>query len=213
MRKTKFENGEYYHIYNRCIDKNILARDRADIKRFFQSLNEFNVKRPIGSLYEKFYYQDKFGNQVSKKDKLVEFICYCVNPNHYHFLLKQNTEGGISRFMHKAVLGYTKYYNQRYGRSGALFQSPFKAINVNSNEYLLHLSVYINLNYRVHKIDKTRAFSSWNQYANQKIIGNIKCKKDIVLKQFRNDVEYREFAENSLEAIWDKKDMAKILLE
>ena len=74
---------------------------------------------------------------------LVEIVAYCLNPNHYHLIVKQISEKGIERFMQKIGTGYTNYFNKRYERSGALFQGKFKSIHIDSNEYLLHLSVYV----------------------------------------------------------------------
>ncbi len=87
-----------------------------------------------------------------KNGKLVDFIAYCINPNHYHFILRQLVDGGLSRFMQKFGGGYTQYYNKKNQRSGVLFQGTFKSIHINSNEYLLYLSAYVNLNNKVHQL-------------------------------------------------------------
>lgn len=123
MRKINFANGEYYHIFNRGVDKRIIFSSQKDYARFFQSVDEFNSIDPIGSLYENSF--RKRENQVSKKaprkKKLIEIICYCFNPNHYHFILKQLIDRGIEKFMHRLGIGYTKYFNQKYDRNGVLF--------------------------------------------------------------------------------------------
>ena len=152
MRKTNFVNGEFYHIYNRGVDKRNIFSDERDVKRFMQSLDEFNDIEPIGSIYENSSHQ-ALGRPTSKsvkRKKLVNFICYCLNPNHFHFILKQLVDNGISEFM-KRLGGYTKYFNEKEKRSGALFQGSFKSIHVNTNEYLLLLSAYVNLNDKVHR--------------------------------------------------------------
>lgn len=212
MRKEVFENGEYYHIFNRGVDKRLIFGDQYDVQRFLQSMEEFNVVKPIGSIYENsFRKKDALGNPVSK---LVDFVCYCVNPNHYHFVLKQVKDKGIEKFMHRLNLGYTKYFNQKYERNGVLLQGRYKAVYVLNNEYLLHLSVYVNLNNKVHQLGNSvskLARSSWGEY-----IGRYKedfCDKDIVLSQFKNLKEYENFAKNSLNYICEKKELEKILLE
>jgi len=206
-----FANREYYHIYNRGVDKRAIFRNQFDFARFLQSIEEFNSEDPIGSIYENSFIKDK---RKAKKKKLVNIICYCLNPNHYHFILEQLVDKGIEKFMHKLGSGYTTYFNLKCRRSGALFQGPFQAIHVDSNEYLLHLNAYVNLNFKVHKlklgdlVPKWR--SSWDEYGNERSSADL-CKKDIILKQFKNRAEYKEFAENSLIDILHRKNMAKEL--
>ncbi len=215
-------NGGYYHVFNRGVDKRAVFMEQRDLERFFQSMDEFNTIEPIGSIYENSFYKDKlkkFGNLVSKEGKLVDFVCYCLNPNHYHFFLKQLVDRGIEKFMHRVGIGYTKYFNQKYKRSGSLFQGVFKAVNVDSNEYLLHLSVYINLNYKVHKFDSFGNLvskltkSSWDEYIKNGNSKNSFCEKNIILDQFENALEYRKFAEDSLGGIKEKKEIERFLLE
>lgn len=202
MRKTQFVNNEYYHIFNRGVDKRKIFLDQNDMKRFFQSINEFNVLNPIGSIYE-----NQFIKSKNKQNKLVNFICYCLNPNHYHFILEQCVDSGIEKFMHKFGTGYTKYFNHKYKRSGSLFQGNFKSVYIDSNEQLLHVSAYVNLNYKVHQLGSLASKSSWNEYV--KNDNNGFCKKEIILSQFNNPIEYKNFTENSLEDIIERKEEFK----
>ncbi len=221
MRKIQFVNDEYYHIYNRGVDKRIIFEDKNDLDRFFLSMDEFNVIDPIGSIYENAIYKKRFGDRVPKsapKSSLVEFVCYCLNPNHYHFLMRQLVDEGIKKFMHRLGSGYATYFDKKYKRSGSLFEGRFKAIHVDSESYLLHLSAYINLNYKIHpkfwnfgdpvpKLYK----SSWEEYLglNQEKF----CQKDIILSQFDTVESYKKFAEESLEKIKERKELEKFLLE
>lgn len=212
MRKINFANNEFYHIYNRGADKRDIFLDGNDLRRIFQSIKEFNVIEPIGSIYENSFNNRQLGNRVSKVSKLkklkklVNIVCYCVNPNHYHFILEQVADKGVEKFMHKFGLGYTKYFNAKYHRSGGLFQGAYKAIHIDSNEYLLHSSVYVNLNDKVHRLGNSVSKSSWEEYTGGKV--GI-CEKDIILGQFKNIKDYKEFAEDALNLILEKKDMKK----
>ena len=229
LRKTQFVNGEFYHIYNRGVDKRNIFTNRDDVNRFFQGMIEFNVLDPIGSIYENSFRQ--LGSEASKlaekksikKQKpLVNFVAYCLNPNHFHFIIEQVADKGIEKLMQRIGTGYTKYFNNKYKRSGSLFQGVFKSIHVDSNEYLLHLSAYVNLNNRVHQLGSeasklTQGQSSWGEY-----VGDDKqrfCEKGIVLGQFKNVKEYRTFAEESLTGILEKRyggevpNMEEFLLE
>lgn len=216
MRKIKFVNNEYYHIFNRGVDKRVIYIKQNDIKRFLQSMNEFNIINPIGSIYEN-QFENRLGSRTPKSKKLVEIICYCLLPNHYHFVLKQLVDNGIVKFMHKIGTGYTNHFNEKYKRSGSLFQGAFKAVHINSNEQLLHNSVYVNLNNKVHQLGsrtpKLQVKSSWNEYmSNKKDTENNFCTKDIILDQFNTLADYREFAEESLKEILERREDMKMLI-
>lgn len=217
-RKTAFTNGEFFHIYNRGVDKRIIFTNSYDIRRFFQSMIEFNAADPIGSLYENSF--RKLGGETAKLGKkLVNIVAYCLNPNHIHFILEQLIDGGISEFMKRLSGGYTWYFNNKYKRSGSLFQGVFKDAHIDSNEYLLHVSAYVNLNDRVHRLGgetaKSTAKSSWGEYTDTKIKGI--CEKKIILGQFGSMSEYKKFALSSLEIILKRKeelkDIGEFLLE
>ena len=221
MRKTPFVNKEYYHIFNRGVDKRKVFLNGDDFNRFLQSMDEFNSVTPIGSIYENSFNKNriKLGHSMSKfkrgkkkeKDKLVNFVCYCINPNHYHFLLEQVVDNGIEKFMQRLGNGYTKFFNNKYLRNGSLFQGRYKSVHIDSNEYLLHLSVYINLNNKVHQLGHSMSKSSWDEYISG---GNyLFCNKSIILNQFNNVKDYEVFANDSLESIMQKKEMENFLLE
>ncbi len=207
MRKVQLVEGEYYHIFNRGVDKRKIFSDEEDRKRFFVSMNQFNSISPIGSIYENSFQKrrtKKLGNLVSKlenkindkkQEPLVEFVAYCLNPNHFHFLLMQSADRGIEKFMHRLGLGYTKYFNQKHKRSGSLFQGTFRAVHVDSDEQLLHLSAYINLNYKVHKLGNLVSKSSWDEYVGKP--EESFCNPGIVMEQFTRE-EYKRFAESTV---------------
>jgi len=163
MRKTEFVNGEFYHIYNRGVEKRDVFLDEQDYFRAIHSLYVFNDRNPhvhLAHQGRKKKIQSKHNiqgstldsssddllNNESKRDVLVEIIAFCLMPNHYHLLLRQSQEGGIVKFMQKFGTGYTMYFNERYERSGVLFQGKFKSILVDKEEYFLTLLNYIHLN-------------------------------------------------------------------
>lgn len=217
MRKVPFVVGQFYHIYNRGVDKRNIFSDGQDAERFLESMKEFNVEEPIGSLYE-IKYERKFGrptSKKSKKEKLVNIVCYCINPNHFHFILEEVIEGGISEFLKRLGGGYTKYFNKRNKRSGSLFQGRFKSAHIDTNTYLLHVSAYVNLNNRVHKLGNTffgrwtsKKRSSWEEYVGDNphsAEDDSLCTKEIVLGQFKNKKEYKTFAEETLGGIMERR--------
>lgn len=201
MRKTPFTVGEFYHIYNRGTDHRDIVKDVLDRGRFFQSVKEFNVLDAIGSIYEEQFRKNKLGTPTTKsKKRLVNIIAYCLNQNHYHFILEELVENGIERFMQKLGGGYTRYFNVRHKRNGVLFQGKFKSVHITSDAYLLHLSAYVNLNDRVHKIPAGISWTSWNEYMG-KNKGEGMCSKDIILSRFRKKDEYNEYKEYAESAV------------
>ncbi len=195
MRNHKFVIGEYYHIYNRGTDKRDIILDIYDLERFMQGLTYFNMTRPIGSIYEISFGSNK--EKLNLSEKLVDIIAYCINPNHFHLILTPLTENGIEKFMQK-IAGYTRYFNEKYKRSGVLFQGKFKSKYIDNNKYLLHLSVYVNMNNRAKlgtpstKLSK----SSLEEYIEE--IHGI-CNAEIILKQFKDKEQYKNFAFDSWE--------------
>ncbi|MEK7503079.1 MAG: transposase [Patescibacteria group bacterium] len=182
--------------------------DEYDFARFLQGMDEFNSIRPIGSIFENSFRKNKpLSNQVAK---LVDIVCFCLNKNHYHLVLRQRVKNGISEFMKKVGTGFAQYFNFKNKRSGTLFQGPFKAKHINSNDYLLHVSAYVNLNNKVHQINTSDYFkSSWNEYVlNNKGLCSF---KDVILKQFESQNAYKLFAESSLKDIIERKKLSKEL--
>jgi len=209
MRKTPLKNKEYYHIYNRGVDKREIFSDGFDYVRFLRSIEEFNRPDSIGSIYEQsFHKKDSLGHSVSK---LVKIVAYCLNPNHYHLILQQKQDDGIEKFMHKVGMGYSKYFNHKYRRSGALFQGVFQSINIDSNEYLLYLSAYVNKNKFIHGYKDNFNFSSLDEYLDKSRYKF--CSKDVILKQFKNKNEYKKYLDANAKHLKEKKNLQKYFLE
>ena len=148
MKKPQFEKGYFYHIYNRGVEKRTIFGDNFDYFRFIHDLYEFNDSAPAGKFSVKRSSEVQPPKIRSKKvrDILVKIHCFCLMPNHYHLLLEQVRDGGIIQFMKKIGTGYSMYFNEKYDRVGPLFQGRFKAIFIEEESYLTHLSRYIHLN-------------------------------------------------------------------
>jgi len=175
MAKTRqFDNDLYYHIYNRGVDKRKIFLDSYDYGRFIESLRMFNQVNPVGSLYhakKQRGFGAGFGNlsKVSETfhPKLVSIIAYCVNPNHFHLLVKQQTDNGIAQYMKRVGIGYANYFNEKYKHSGYVWQSTYKAKEISSTYGLLKVSIYVNANAEIHGIARKEQWpwSSFPEYA------------------------------------------------
>ncbi len=213
-RKIEFSVGEYYHIYNRGVDKRDIFADKNDLNRFFLSLKLLNTPRPIGSIYQQSFIKNPTPNIKKKQPQLVKFVCYALNPNHFHLLIKPLVNKGVEKFMHRLGTGFTLYFNNQHERSGVLFEGKFKAKHINTNEYLLHLSSYINFNNQIHplrgrasKLSKT----SWDEYQNSVKDDFCLCDKKVILEQFGKPKDYENFAREALEIIRENKELQRDL--
>jgi REP element-mobilizing transposase RayT len=148
MRKDPLVTDQYYHIYNRGVDKRDIFTNKKDLYRFVLSVKEFNRLDPLGSIRD----SPDVGRLEKKEDVLVSVVCYCFNPNHFHLILKQEIDGGVSEFLKRLLGGYTKYFNQVHNRSGALFQGRFKSHLINNDQYFLKIFPYVSVNYLIHNI-------------------------------------------------------------
>lgn len=224
MRKTIFANNQHYHIFNRGTDKREIFSDIQDYERFLLSMNLLNdandglmiewrnykKTNPLAAL-DDFLKFLKLGFRM--RIPLVKIIAYCLNPNHYHFILEQIMDKGIEKFLHKIGISHTKYYNEKNKRNGSLFQGVFKSVLIDSNEYLLYLSAYVNKNNFIHGYNKNDdwKYSSLPDYLGKRDTELIN--KKIILNQFKNIDEYNEFLNNNALYMKNKKELEKYLIE
>lgn len=147
MRKLKFDNNSIYHICNRGVEKRKIFLNDKDYYRFIHDLYEFNDEKPAENVYYKNPYEPyETGTQrINKRTLLVEILAFCLMPNHFHLLLKQRRDNGISIFMNK-LGGYSTYFNKKYERVGSLFQGRFRAIRIERQEHFIYMPYYVHLN-------------------------------------------------------------------
>jgi REP element-mobilizing transposase RayT len=127
-------------------------------------LRHFNTTRVVGSL--------KLLEKKEQIDPPVTILAYCILPNHYHLVLRcNNVEGGLSKYMQRVGGGYTMYFNQKYERTGSLFQGKFKANHVDSDSYLRHILAYVGFNNLVHNINDTNLYRSSINYRDSLVGG------------------------------------------
>ena len=151
-RSIKFAPKEYYHLYNRGTEKRQIFSSDADRERFLTLLYLSNDSAPvrIDNLMQQAHQQGRTLLEVAlaseRGELLVDLCAYCLMPNHFHLLVRERSNDGISRFMQKLTTGYTMYFNTRRERTGSLFHGKFKAEHAKDNRYLKYLISYIHLN-------------------------------------------------------------------
>lgn len=138
LRRKPFVEGEYYHIYNRGVEKRKIFLDREDYLHFLKLLYICNSNKSI-TLRD-------IGKYFDRGKNITDIGAYCLMPNHFHVLCKEKAKNGISVFMKKLSTAYAMYFNKKYRRTGVLFQGRFKSGYVNTDRYLKYLYAYIHLN-------------------------------------------------------------------
>lgn len=176
IRKEKFVPGEYYHIFSRTILNVPEFKDYSNAKRLLLAFLIANsTKSSEGFQFLRNNKNASFEdvNKIIKDGKkLVDILCFSIMPDHYHLLIKEKEENGITNFILKCNTSIAKYVNIKNDRKGSLFENTFKAKHINSNEYLLHLSLYIHLNpldFLMNKNWRIHGLKNWNE-AKKKLI-------------------------------------------
>jgi len=143
LRKTNLVPGEFYHVYNRGNDKRKIFLENSDYKRFIKLLFFCNSTHPVN--IRELPKGVSFGN-YERGETLVDIGAYCLMPNHFHLLLHEKIDNGITIFMRKLCTAYSMYFNLKNERKGKLFEGVFLAQHADSDEYLKYLFAYIHLN-------------------------------------------------------------------
>lgn len=201
-RETPLVTGEIYHIVNRGVAAmNIFRSDRHYRHALETALYYQNQRPPLRySYFSALSYSEKaekLKKIKSRNDFLVEILCYCLMPNHFHFLLKQLVDNGISNYLSKFSNSFTRYFNTKHNRIGPLFQGKFKSVHVDNEQQLLYLSRYIHLNPYSSGIVKhlkdlpDYQYSSLLEYLG--LNNNQHCNKEMILGYFRSKNSYKDF--------------------
>lgn len=204
MRKTTLATDCVYHIYNRGVEKREVFLDSSYYFRFLSILKHYLnynypyslLKRSLEKAKSKEGKQNILQRLETKRIKPpVEIISFCLMPNHYHLTIKQLIKNGISNFMHRIGTAYTGYFNIRQERSGILFESVFKAVLVESEEQLLHLTRYQHINPNsLGLTSKELTNYSWSSlpvYLGEKTPSFVKPR--VVLSAFKKPESYLKF--------------------
>lgn len=148
---------ELFHALNRGVEKRTLFINDADRARFVHDLYEFNDSSPANNDRRLSSMIELRTRSFDTRDKIVDIHGWCLMDNHYHLLLSEISEGGISRFLRKLNVGYAMYFNEKYERSGTLFQGRTKKILIDTDAHFLHILHYIHLN----PLDFSKGSSEW----------------------------------------------------
>lgn len=211
MRNDPFTEGEYYHIFNRSIAGFKIFNDKNDFDRFIDLATYYQYRnRPT---------RYSFFNELSVlsqksiidgqviDDQLVSIVCYCIMPTHFHMLLKQSQENGITKFLGLIENSYSRFFNIKHKRKGPLWESRFKGVHIKTDEQLQHLTRYIHLNPSsagLVKKPEDWSYSSYSEYLGKNKTNDI-CEFNNIInispKEYKNFVNDRKSYQHQLSII------------
>lgn len=200
-RLVPLVNEQIYHVFNRGINRQPTFLNKQEYKRAKLTLNHYRFDN-IPAKLSKFltishYDRAKIMENLKKEDdKLVDMLSFCLMPNHFHFLLRQKKDKGISKFLGNFQNSYTRYSNTKEERDGSIFLDQFKAVLILTDEQLIHVSRYIHLNpytsYVVKNLDQLLKYpwSSLPEYLKNK---SEICELSTVMGYFKSSKNYQTF--------------------
>lgn len=220
-RTIPFITDQVYHVYNRGINKQPVFVNKRDYDRALESLRYYRFHNQNLSLSKYLLLQkskrNNFLTNSRKKLQTVVVFAYCFMPNHFHLLVKQLVDGGISKFIGQFQNSYTRYFNIRHDRDGSLFLDQFKAVRIEDDEQLLHVSRYIHLNpytgYVVKNINNlvSYPYNSLKDYVLQK--GSDMVDTEFILGQFHSRQAFKKFVLDQADYQKNLKNIEHLLVE
>lgn len=186
-----YAEQSYYHVYNRGVSKQAIFLDEDDYEVFLGLLKRYlDDEKP------------KRANRVTypSYSKEVKVLAYCLMPNHFHLLIYQDTKEGMVKLLKSVSVSYSMYFNRKYRHVGAVFQQRYRAVRVDSDDQLMHITRYIHMNPK----DYYRwQWSSLDYYIGRKSAAWLKHDQLSIPRDYRGFLdEYR-----------DRRDELKLLSE
>ena len=209
MNNRDYKNSSkdgIYHIYNRGNDKINIFKNSEDYSFFTFRIRQYLFPEESLSI--------PGSRIVPLPDKSFSLLCYCLMPNHFHMMIRQNTELPISALMLRLMTSYSKYFNTKYKRVGHVFQDRYKQVPVIGNKQLLWLSAYIHQNPNKAKIVSDSLKYDWSSYqdylSHQSF--SLVTGSELILDQFKTRKEYGHFVDDSYKLLDEKEELREVLM-
>lgn len=144
LRKTILATGETYHIFNHSAGRIPIFRGQRECSMFLEAIKFYLQPNPPTKF--SIYRTSKERFPIKLNPVLVKISCFCIMPNHFHLILRQEIDNGIRKFIQRVSNSFAHYFSIKNKQRGHIFEGNFKAVRVETDEQLLHLSRYIHLN-------------------------------------------------------------------
>lgn len=212
--QTSFYTNSIYHIINRGVAQQDIFRTPYDYQRFLDTMGFYldgAQSKKFSSISKK---ERRKIISSSSKDPFIEIIGYCLMPNHFHILARQLKDNGVSNFMRKFQDSYTRYFNAKNKRVGTIYQGKFKAVLIETDEQLFHVSRYIHLNPYAAKLTNYPEKYPWSSY--NSYLKNEKtkiCNPEMIIEMIGSPEKYRKFVADYAEYARFLSEIKKFILE
>jgi len=198
VRKIPLVTGSIYHIVNRGVASMSIFLDKTHYQHSLETLLYYQKNPKVRfSYFARQQFLEKNKLKVKLQKKLVKIIGYCLMSNHFHLLLEQSVDNGISDFMRKFSNSYTRYFNTKNKRIGPIFQGNFKSVLIETEELLLHVLRYIHLNpYSANIVANLNELKHYQYSSLPEYFGLTKtdyCHKDTILSYFKSNRSFQSF--------------------
>lgn len=191
-RRTLLANGEIYHVFNHSVAGMPIFKGARESNLFLEAMKFYLQSRPPTKF--SIYRRNRPSFPLKLEEKRITIISYCLMPDHFHFLLRQEEENGVRQFVQRVSNSFAHYFSLKYRKRGHVFEDKFKAVHVQTEEQLLHLSRYIHLNpvtsYLVERPEEY-PYSSYRIYLGKELSDLIDPSP--VLSSFSSTKKYQEF--------------------
>lgn len=197
-RKVPLMSGEIYHLYNRGVDKRIVFTNDSEYPRFLNTVLYYQYPQQL-----RFSWKELAKSKTGLKNEnnaIVKILSFNLMPNHFHLLVRQLTDNGITKFMHNIGTSYTNFFNTKHHRSGSLFQGRFQSVHIKTNEQFLHTMRYIHLNHVVSGLVKKPEDWPWSSHLDY--LGLRKpslLDTQEILSCFSSLTDYKKFIDDQIE--------------
>lgn len=195
FRKVVFADGEIYHIYNRAVAaESIFEKDRES-EHFLSLINYYRYHTPLRYTHYRNLSNElriKYWLDIQKTVPQVEIYAFSLMPNHFHLLVKQMQVDGIQKFTSILQNSYAKYYNTKNNRYGSVFQNPFKATRIETDDQFIHVVRYIHLNPVTAYLIKPEELSQYKLTSYCHYLNNITIpfiSDQFVMSHFNNSID------------------------
>lgn len=221
-RQTEIVSGHYYHVFNRSpyglelfLNERYYRRMQLTLEFYLLENQQISLSKFLAKGKE---FRENLRRDWMKKSRQIRVLSYCLMPNHFHLLIYQNSDMGIQNYLNQIQNSYAHYYNTKNHRYGPVFSGRFKAVLIESQEQLIHVSRYIHLNpitaYLVKNTDElvNYSWSSWNEY-----VGELQwislCDVKEILQYFKNIKSYVDFVKSDVQFQRDIKEAGRMLID
>ena len=200
-RRVVFANQCFYHIVNRGVGSKIIFQESIDYQRALDLISYYRFTPETAfTFFNRLTSLEK--NKYFKKqtEALVKIYAYCLMPNHFHLLLSQESDKGISKYMGNWQNAYARHFNIKHKKKGYLFESNFKAKLIEEDRIFYHVSRYIHLNPSTAKLTeidqlKNYQWSSLPIYLENK--QNTMVDTGLILGHFQSPKRYQKYVYNN----------------